>query len=285
MKTLSVRRRFTVVLVVGMLTMAVVASPAGAAGAKQTGEGGNFDTTWTEYDPDDILGLPGNVHIGYLFGWSDQWGSYMYGNVTDFDCDEGEIPGYGHDIAEAIVVTGERAAEAAVEDTIREVIDSGGSRIDKRAVVRAVGDSINKEVSDAVVEVFEEEFPLCDYVQDRFLDGTGTATFTVDTAAGETRVSGTLTVYGGHGGHGEPGDVLGTPPVNLTISGGDWEKYENAYMYWGADYRYAYSSEGTTLFGGTVSGAIGGMGFDDDEDDTSWGVFGSFSYKAYERVR
>ena len=285
MKTPLAPRKFAIMLVVGMLTMAVIASPAGAANANQAGEGRDFYTTWTEYDLDDTLGLPGNVHVGFLSGFSDQWGTYMYGNVTDFDCDEGEIPGHGHGHEDQIVTEGTRAVEYAVEDTINDVIDSGASRIDKKAVRRAIAERINKDVPAAIIEVFEEEVPFCDYVQDRFLDGTETATFTVDTAAGETRVTGTLTVYGGHGEHGEPGDVLGRPPVNLTISGGDWEKYENAFMYWGANYKYAYSSEGTTLFGGTVSGAIGGMGFDDDADDISWGAFGSFSYKSYERVR
>lgn len=286
MKTARARRTIATATTLGLLAMAVVASPAAAADYRQVGEGRQFYTSWTEYDLDDSLGLPGNVHLGYLSGWSDQWGTYMYGNVTDFDCDEGEIPGWGgHGIEETVSKEAARAADAAVEDAIDAVIDSGASRIKGESVRTAVREAVRTDVPAAIVEIFEEEVEYCDYVQDRFLDGTETATFTVDIVNAVATVTGTLTVTGGHGDHGEPGEVLGRPPVNLTITGGEWQQSKGAYAFWGADYRYEYSSEGTDIFGGTVSGAIGAMGFDDDADDTSFGGFGSYRYKTVEKIR
>lgn len=276
-------RKLTSAIALGALTAVMIAPPVAADEYRTNGSGRQFWTSWTEYDLDDSLGLPGNVHVGYLSGWSDQYGQYMFGNVTDFDCDEGEIPGYGHGIEEGIVDDGARAAEAAAEEAVEEIIDSGANLIDADTVVAAIAAEIAESVPAAIVEAFEEEVPFCDYVQDRFLDGTGTAEFTVNIKTQVAQVTGTITVTGG--GHGEPGDVLGTPPVNLTISGGDWQKYESSYSYWGADYRYSYWSEGTDYFGGTVTGAIGGMGFDDDEDDESYGGYGTFKFKTVEKIR
>ncbi len=283
MRTPPARGKFVAATAVGLLSTALLAAPVGADEYRTSGSGKHFYTSWTEYDADDALGLPGNVHIGYLSGWSDQYGTYFYGNVTDFDCDEGESPWGGHGIVETIAEEGAKTAEASAQDAVDAIVDSGASVIDANEVIEAVQERLSEAVPAAIAEEIEEEIPTCDYIQDRFLDGTDTVTFTVDIRAQVVQVSGTLTVAGG--GHGEPSEVLGTPPINLTITGGEWQKYESSYSYWGQGYRYSYWSEGTDYYGGTVSGAIGAMGFDDEPDDEAYGGFGTFRYKTVEKIR
>lgn len=264
------------------MATAVWAAPAGASVYRTQGNGQNFYVSWTEYDPDDVLGIAGNVHIGFLFGWSDQYGTYFHGNVTDYDCDPGEVPGGGHFIAEEVVEVGADVATESAEEAVEAIVDSGAVAIDPDVVIEAVQDDVAEAVSETIEEEFEE-FPACDYIQDRFLDGTDTVTFSVDAANVVLTVTGTLTVYGA--GHGEPGDVLGRPPINMTITGGDWQKYKYTTAWWGEGYQYTDSREGTDFYGGVVSGAIGAMGFDDDPDDTSWGSFGTFKFRTVEQIR
>lgn len=279
MRPVSARRRVVLTTALALLTTTAVALPAGAEKVQTEGTAQFFYTSWTELDPDDVLGLPGNVHVGFLSGWNDQYGTYFYGNVTDFECDEGEVPGGGHDVVEGIAAQGMKTARNAEQDAIDAIIDSGAKIIKGATVIS----EIQSQLNDDLPEFVEDEIPTCDYIQDRFLDGTGTVTFTVDTKAAIATVEGTLTVTGG--GHGEPGPVLGMPPINLTISGGEWQKYEYSSSYWGQDYKYSDWSNGTSFNDGTVTGAIGAMGFDDDPDDISYGGFGSNRYRTVEQIR
>lgn len=263
----------------------VWAAPAGAEVYRSRGTGQQFYVSWTEIDLDDSLGILGNVHVGYLSGWSDQYGTYFWGNVTDFECEEGEVPWGGHHVVEAVVDEAVEAAGAAADKAVEDIIDSGATLIDSRTVI----DTVQESLSDTVSDVVEEEVPnACDYMQDRFLSGTDldgnpTVNFTVDMTNKLVTVSGTLLVFGG--GHGEPEEVLGMPPINMTISGGEWQKYENSYKYWSESFAYSYWSAGTDYYGGTITGAIGAMGFDDDADDVAFGGFGSWSYRTVERIR
>lgn len=285
MNTNRTKRTIAPAMALALLTT-VLWAPAASAGStyRAKGSGSQFWINWTEYDPDDTLGIPGNVHVGYLSGYDEQYGTFFYGNVTDFDCDPGEVPWGGGHGGETVVFEGQASADAGEQKALDAIIASGAKSIDAATVV----DSILTNLEEDVPEVIDEEFPpACDYIQDRFLNaeekGKPTVTFTVDAKKETLTVKGYLVVT--EGGHGEPGGVLGRPPINMTVTGGDWQKYESSYKGSGQDYSYSYSQKGTDFYGGTVTGAIGAMGFADDADDESFAGFGSFSYKTVERIR
>ena len=278
----SARKLLAGATIAGLTFSFAIPATVGAASKTRTsGNGESVDLSWTEYDPDDLLGLPGNVHVGYLYAYSGPYGSYIAGNVTDFDCDEGETPwGGGH---HAVIV--DEAAETvntAIEDAVDASIDAGDSAINFGDVLDAVLTDLSTEVPDVIVDEIENGGG-CDYIQDRFLNGDGTATFSVNSSTQVARITGTLVVS--NGGHGEPGTVLGNPPVDVTITGGDWSKYEYSSTYEGQNYKYSDWSKGTSYYGGDVTGGIGAMGFADDVDDESWGGFGTFRFKTSERIR
>ena len=126
--------------------------------------------------------------------------------------------------------------------TIGEIVDSGGSAIDAGVVIDAVTSELSEEVLSTVEEDFEE-IPSCDYIQDRFLEGDGTTQLSVNTRTAVARITGRLTVTSG--GHGEPGNVLGNPPIDVTITGGDWQKFEYSSKVRGENYSYKYWQKGT----------------------------------------
>ncbi len=271
-------KRLGLTALVAALMVAAIAPIAESRSVTRTkGTGWWFDISWTENDPDNLLGLPGNVHVGFMFGYDDQWGRYIFGNITDWECDPGETPG-GHGFAAVVVEDTAKAAERAAENTVDEQVDSGVSRIDADAVVGAV----RAEVSAIQDAALEHEFPpTCDFVQERSLDGSELKV-TVDHVGGKVTITGPLIVTGGHGGG---GPVLGRPLANITITGGTWEKYDWSSKYWGDGYRYADARTGTNWWGGKVSGSIGAMGFDDDPDDVSFSYYTGFSFKTVERIR
>ena len=268
--------------VVGLVSPILLSSSVGATVTKTVGNGISVSVSWTEYDPDDLLGLPGNVHIGYLGAEDGPYGTYFYGSVTDFDCDEGETPYGGHFMHEEIVEVGADAADEATDDAIQAVVDSGESAVDADLVLQTIGSEVTTEVPDAIEEEFEE-FPTCDYIQDRNLEAGEDMKLSVDRNPKVARITGRLSVTSG--GHGEVSTVLGTPPVDITITGGNWSQYENSGWYKGRGYYYSYYQSGTSMDGGVVTGGIGAMGFADDVDDESYGNFGFFRYRATERVR
>ncbi len=271
-------KRLGLTALVAALAVAAIAPIAESSGVTRTrGNGWLFDINWTEKDPDDLLGLPGNVHVGFLFGTEDQWGRWFWGAITDWDCDPGEVPG-GHGFAQALVTETVKLAERTAADTVEAAVASGASSIAPAAVISAV----QSELSATVPEALEEEFPpTCDFVQERSLDGSGLKV-AVDEANGKLTITGTLVVTGGHGGG---GPVLGRPPANITITGGEWHKFDWNEKSWGANYSYSNARSGTNWFGGTVSGSIGAMGFDDDPDDVSWAFFGAFKFRTVDRFR
>lgn len=268
-----------------VLVLSVGASPAfvGSVGAqtitRTKGTGSNVNLSWTEYDRDDVLGLPGNVHVGFLYADAGPYGSFIGGNVFDFDCDEGETPfgghGFGH---EEIVDEASDVVEAATEDVVDEAQDTGAAAID----LAEIGDAIQSALTEEIPDVVAEE-SLCDHIGVRFLSGDETAIFSVDSAGEVATITGRLIVSSG--GHGDPGEVLGNPPVNITITGGEWNKFEYSSKYETADFLYADSQKGQGFYGGVVTGAIGAMGFADDDDDESFGGFSEYAFKTTERLR
>ncbi len=274
---------------VAILSSLLISPAAGANVTRTSGTGYNVSISWVEYDPDDLLRLPGNTHVGYFGVWVSQWGTHFYGNVIDWECEEGEFPWGGHgEGGEVVVDDAGKIAEVAAEIAVDDIIDSGAKTIDAGTVVDAVQQALAEEVPPLI----EEELPQCDHEGIRFLDGYDNegnlkTNVSVDIKNKIAKVTGNLVVRGGHGGgEGEPlPDVLAMPPVDLTITGGDWYKYEWSYTSQSKDFKYSDWSKGTDYYGGKVSGKIGAMGFDDDPDDESWGGFGSFQYKTVERVR
>ena len=58
--------------------------------------GGQAFVQWTEYDRQNLLRLPGNVHIGYLGVYKMPGFSEVWGAIEDWQCDPGEVPGGWH---------------------------------------------------------------------------------------------------------------------------------------------------------------------------------------------
>lgn len=95
-----------------LLTSVLWAPAANATSTwRAKGNGSQFSVSWTEYDLDDLLNIPGNVHLGYPSGYDEQYGIFFYGNVTDFECDPGAVPwGGGHGVQE-VVAKGQQSAD------------------------------------------------------------------------------------------------------------------------------------------------------------------------------
>ena len=78
------------------LTVAAIASTASAArpdGGRNTYSGASAYVSWTELDPKNLLGLPGNTHVGWLdVQDGGAWGGGVHGSIIDFQCEEGQIP-------------------------------------------------------------------------------------------------------------------------------------------------------------------------------------------------
>lgn len=293
MRIPSGRRTITAATAVAILASLVISPAAGASSTRTSGTGYSLSTSWIEYDPDNLLNLPGNTHVGYLGVWISQWGTFFYGNVIDWECDPGEIPWGGHgEGGDVVVDDGALIADVTAEITVDEIIDSGAKTIDANDVVDAIKTQLAEEIPSIIADEVDDQPPSCDHVGIRFLDGVDNdgkvvAQVSVDLKKQSATVKGNLVVRGGHGGghDEEPGPVLATPPIDLKITGGDWYKYESSYRSESKSFKYSDWYKGTDYYGGTVSGRIGAMGFDDDPDDESWGGFGSFQYKTVEKVR
>ena len=228
------RPALALVLAVPLAAVTFVA-PAGAAPPdtfSSRTSGGQAYTQWTEYDAGDQLGLPGNVHVGFLSVYQQPGFTDVFGTVEDYNCDEGEVPG-------------------------------GGGHFED--------------------EPGEDPDGLCEFLGVRFLSGYGTTTFSVDVKSGTATLTGTLEVSSG--GHGEPGETLGQPPVNMT-----WTATDGTYSFrrtesWSdgtASYRSRVTGSG---FEAEISGAIGRMGFDDDADDESSGAVETWREMSRTRFR
>lgn len=101
---------------------------------------------------------------------------------------------------------------------------------------------------------------FCTYIGSRWGEGYGLA-MTVDRKLTAATLRGTVTMSAA-GGHGEPGDVLGRPTVDITLRGqgqlarsaGTWRSNDG-----GSRFFDRYTTQFRTA---TVSGNIGPMGFD-----------------------
>ncbi|GAB7190908.1 hypothetical protein NUM3379_16150 [Kineococcus sp. NUM-3379] len=75
------------------------AGPAAAAPKDSTStkrSGASAFVKWTEYDFENLLPIPdSNVHVGFLSVSKEARGTFLHGQITDWQCDPGEVPG-GH---------------------------------------------------------------------------------------------------------------------------------------------------------------------------------------------
>ncbi len=122
----------------------------------------------------------------------------------------------------------------------------------------------------------------CDLLGTRFLSAGADVGYTADTRAGVATLTGNLVVS--NGGHGEPGSVLGNPPVNIT-----WTASSDPYTFrrtetWSNGTVSFSSAVRGTGFEATVSGRIGAMGFTDDADDVSSGNAEQWSERSRQRI-
>lgn len=90
-------RRIVSAAVAAAVPLASIAltSPADAASRwmyKSSAE--RASTEWVEYG--ELAGVEGNVHVGYLDARESSSGGEVWGEVVDYLCDEGEVPGGGH---------------------------------------------------------------------------------------------------------------------------------------------------------------------------------------------
>ncbi len=269
-----IKRLGLTALVAALMVAAAAPIAEGGSVTRTKGDGWFLGISWMEIDREDLLGLPGNVHTGFMFGFNDQYGQWLAGHILDWECPEGELPWHG---GAGVVANTSKAVERATDDTVDAIVDSGARTIDTNQVTAVR----RTEATKVAFDEFEEPPSPCDLVQERALDGSQ-AKVVVDRAKGTLNITGTLIVTGGHGGG---GPVLGRPPANISVSGGSWEKFEESNKFWGEGYKFENHRNGTRWDGGRVTGSIGAMGFDDDPDDTSFAHFEGFAFRTVARIR
>lgn len=102
MTTIPALRRRTAAIAVPVaacLAVSAMASPAAAArpdSSSTVRSGERASVSWTELDPGNLLGLPGNTHVGNLFVEDGSFG-FSFGQILDLECEPGEEPGGGHE--------------------------------------------------------------------------------------------------------------------------------------------------------------------------------------------
>lgn len=130
-------------------------------------------------------------------------------------------------------------------------------------------------------EEMEEEEPvedLCDFESDRFISNED-ATFSMNRKGTQASLVGPLRVEGHDGGD------AAFPQANMT-----WTAIGSTYTYRASEsfsdgtysYTYRYTFTGADA---AIGGTIGAMGFNDDEDDESFGSLGTYRNMYRERIR
>lgn len=107
---------------VACLAVAALASPAAAArpdGSTSVRSGSSAFVTWTELDPQDLLTLPGNTHVGNFSVDNGVFGDFASGEISDYQCDSGEVPG-GHGAPGTCDLLGVRFLDGSGTLTIRD---------------------------------------------------------------------------------------------------------------------------------------------------------------------
>ncbi len=237
-------RPLSTALAAAIACVAVVATagPAQAA-AESSGkrEGKQVNLDWLEVGtlPGGVLG---NAHIGYLgIDLLSTGDTYLWGNVVDFECPEGVLPGHG----------GGHGVDGGNAETARDFV----SRI------TADDDGGGDDGGD--------KGPQCEVVAYRDIDG-GDVTLVMDKRFTSARLTGTLNVSD----HGTP---LGNPPVNITLTG-EGRSYRAADTSRWSDGRSSwFYSNNSTGRQSTVGGNIGPMIFDDAEGEYSNSSMSTFS--------
>jgi len=122
----------------------------------------------------------------------------------------------------------------------------------------------------------------CELKGTRFLSGTKSTALAIDARAGVARLTGDLLVS--NGGHGEPGEVLATPPADITwTSNGVTSSFRRSETWTDGTSTFRSSVRGTA-FEAAITGRIGGMGFTGDDDDASSGYVEQWSERSRERI-
>lgn len=96
------------------LAVLAVASPASAGrpdSSTNVRSGERATVSWTELDPANLLGAPGNTHVGNLSVEDGVFGSFAHGFIDDFQCEAGQAPG-GHGNPGTCTPKGTRFLEA-----------------------------------------------------------------------------------------------------------------------------------------------------------------------------
>ena len=124
---------------------------------------------------------------------------------------------------------------------------------------------------------------LCDLEGTRFLSAGPDVAYTADLRARVASLKGTLLVS--NGGHGEPGTVLGRPVANITWTADGAKHSFRRSSVWSDGTMTYRSNERGSGFQAEVSGAIGAMGFTDDDDDVSNGGVEQWTERSRMRIR
>lgn len=76
------------------LTLAPAAHAGSSSSYRSTGQAASTD--WTQWDGTPVGSTFGNVHVGFLNADETSKGlASVFGWIDDFDCEEGEVPGFG----------------------------------------------------------------------------------------------------------------------------------------------------------------------------------------------
>lgn len=77
-----------------VLTLAITAPADAASRWMYKSADISASAGWVEYG--QLTGVGGNVHVGYLEARTSASGGEVWGEVIDYQCEEGEVPGGGH---------------------------------------------------------------------------------------------------------------------------------------------------------------------------------------------
>lgn len=83
-------------LAVLLLLLAIAPAADARSSSTYRSSGRAASTDWTQWDGTPIGSTFGNVHVGYLEANETSKGRALVdGGIDDFDCEEGEVPGFG----------------------------------------------------------------------------------------------------------------------------------------------------------------------------------------------
>ena len=244
----------------------------------------SLSTFWTQVDslPDGTAVPPGtapfgNVHVGYLDIYQYEGetivkvpgerkvvqpnsGTFAFAQIQDFDCPVGTLPPTGGGHGEGVF------AEAVVGDPV------------------IAPEKLEELAEDAaIIAAVEEPPPAGDCVHIGLRTGQEDGlTLTIDRKLATATAKGNLLMYSGGDPHsGEPGTVVGRPPVDVVWTGiGDIGRSENTGTYKRGTQRWKYESTSKDRQA-TMGGILGPMGFAPELSGGFLNVGDNFSTQKY----